>query len=144
MIINGPNLNLTGIREPSVYGTETLDDINKELAEYAKSKNIEPTFFQNNCEGEIIGAIHSILFENFDGAIINAGAYTHYSYAIRDAISATDKPFIEVHMSDITKREDFRKNSVISKVCKEQIMGYGKDSYKMALDAITKYFAIKD
>ena len=138
MVINGPNLNLTGIREPSVYGSETLTDINNEIDSYAKSLGAECEFFQSNSEGALIDCIHRVLLENFDGAVINAGAYTHYSYALRDAISATGKPFVEVHMSDIHKREAFRHVSIIEEVCIRQIAGHGKKSYLLGIDELMK------
>ena len=126
LVLNGPNLNMTGIRKKNVYGGETLKQINDELK-----------LFQSNHEGDIIDVIHESKDE-FDGVVINAGAYTHYSYAIRDAIEAVQEftPFVEVHMSDIHKREDFRKISVITDVCVKQICGYGKDSYKMGIDLL--------
>lgn len=136
LIINGPNLNLTGVREPSVYGNETLDDINRETFEYAKTLGIECEFFQSNSEGALIDAVQSVLLENYDGCVINAGAYTHYSYALRDAISATGKIFVEVHMSNIHAREEFRHTSVIAPVCVGQIAGFGKAGYRMAVMAI--------
>jgi len=135
LIINGPNLNMLGIREKSIYGADTLDSINAEIKAYGDELNIECDFFQSNCEGEIITKIHSVLAE-YDGCIINAGAYTHYSYAIRDAIACVNKPFIEVHMSDVMAREEFRHISVIREVCKDVIAGFGKKSYTMALKAI--------
>ncbi|MBP3390295.1 MAG: type II 3-dehydroquinate dehydratase [Clostridia bacterium] len=135
LIINGPNLNMLGIREKSIYGADTLDSINAEIKAYGSELNIECDFFQSNCEGEIITKIHSVLAE-YDGCIINAGAYTHYSYAIRDAIACVNKPFIEVHMSDVMAREEFRHISVIREVCKDVIAGFGKKSYTMALKAI--------
>lgn len=135
LIINGPNLNMLGIREKSIYGADTLDSINAEIKAYGDELNIECDFFQSNCEGEIITKIHSVLAE-YDGCIINAGAYTHYSYAIRDAIACVNKPFIEVHMSDVMAREEFRHVSVIREVCKDVIAGFGKKSYTMALKAI--------
>ena len=135
LIINGPNLNMLGIREKSIYGADTLDSINAEIKAYGDALNIECDFFQSNCEGEIITKIHSVLAE-YDGCIINAGAYTHYSYAIRDAIACVNKPFIEVHMSDVMAREEFRHISVIREVCKDVIAGFGKKSYTMALKAI--------
>ena len=138
LIVNGPNLNLLGIREPSVYGAETLDDINEYIDKYAAEQGVECYFFQSNSEGELIDAIQSVYYD-FDGCILNAGAYTHYSYAIRDAISSIGKPVIEVHMSDIYKREEFRHVSVIKDVCRESVLGHGKDSYIMAVDAIKKY-----
>lgn len=138
LVVNGPNLNFVGIREPSVYGSETLDDINEYIDKYATEREVECYFFQSNGEGEIIDALQSVYYD-FDGCILNAGAYTHYSYAIRDAISSIGKPVIEVHMSDIYKREEFRHTSVIKDVCCESVLGHGKDSYTIAVDVIKKY-----
>ncbi len=137
LILNGPNLNMTGIRKTDVYGAETLKQINDELKIYAKARGFKADFFQSNHEGEIIDAIHESK-DYYDGVVINAGAYTHYSYAIRDAIEAVSgfTPFVEVHMSDIHAREDFRKISVITDVCVKQICGFGKDSYKMGIDLL--------
>ena len=137
LILNGPNLNLTGIRKKSVYGGETLKQINDELKIYGKARGAKMYFFQSNHEGDIIDVIHDSR-NSFDGVVINAGAYTHYSYAIRDAIEAVSDylPFVEVHMSNIHEREDFRKISVITDVCKKQICGFGKDSYKMGIDLL--------
>ena len=139
LVINGPNLNMTGIRKKDVYGAETLDAINAELKAYALSKGVEADFFQSNHEGAIIDVIHESR-EKYDGVVINAGAYTHYSYAIRDAIEAVKDylPYVEVHMSDIHSREDFRHISVITEVCVDQISGHGKDSYKMGIDLLLK------
>ena len=128
---------MTGIRKKDVYGAETLDDINAYLSAHAREKGAELDFFQSNHEGAIIDKIHESRFD-YDGAVINAGAYTHYSYAIRDAIESVADylPFVEVHMSDIHSREDFRKVSVITDVCIKQISGFGKDSYKMGIDLL--------
>lgn len=135
LVLNGPNLNMLGVREPEIYGFDTLESINAEILEYAKAREIECDFFQSNCEGELITKIHTVLTE-YDGCVINAGAYTHYSYAIRDAIACVHKPFIEVHLSDVNAREEFRKISVITEVCSSVIAGYGKKSYIMAIDAL--------
>jgi 3-dehydroquinate dehydratase-2 len=135
LILNGPNLNMVGIREPSVYGSETLESINAEIKEYASALDIECDFFQSNCEGAIIDKIHSVL-KDYDGCVLNAGAYTHYSFAIRDAVSSVNKPFVEVHMSNVHSREEFRHTSVISAVCKGVIAGFGKQSYKLAIAAL--------
>lgn len=135
-IINGPNINLTGLREPSVYGSETLRDINAEINEKGEAMGFQCDFFQSNSEGELIDEIHSVLLGGYDGCVINAGAYTHYSYAVRDAIAATGKPFVEVHMSNIHSREEFRHTSVIAPVCVGQIAGFGKNSYVLALRAL--------
>ncbi|MBQ9229110.1 MAG: type II 3-dehydroquinate dehydratase [Eubacterium sp.] len=139
LVLNGPNLNMTGIRKKDIYGAETLEDINRELQAYGAAKGVELAFFQSNHEGAIIDAIQESR-NLYDGVVINAGAYTHYSYAIRDAIEAVADylPFVEVHISDIHQREDFRKNSVITDVCVRQISGYGKDSYKMGIDLLTE------
>lgn len=136
MVINGPNLNMTGLREPEIYGSETLADINEYIRNYAQTKGVEVDFFQSNSEGELVSAAQNILLKNYDGCVINAGAYTHYSYALRDAIASTSKPFVEVHMSDIHKREEFRHISVIKPVCVEQIAGFGKDSYIKGIDVL--------
>lgn len=135
-IINGPNLNMTGLREPSVYGGETLEDINNWLRAFAQEQGITLDFFQSNCEGELIGAVHGVLLEGYDGCVINAGAYTHYSYALRDAIAAAGKPFVEVHLSNIHAREEFRHHSVIAPVCAGQIAGLGKLGYRLAVEAL--------
>ena len=137
LVINGPNLNMLGIREPGVYGTTGLEAISAELREYAAARGVHCEFFQSNHEGEIIDTLH-LARKNFDGVIINAGAYTHYSYAIRDAISAIKIPVIEVHMSNIHAREEFRHHSVIAPVCKGQIAGFGKASYLLAVDALNE------
>lgn len=135
LIINGPNLNMLGIREPEIYGNKTLEDINADIKAYSEGMKIECDFFQSNCEGEIISKIHTVL-NDYDGCIINAGAYSHYSYAIRDAISSVNKPFIEVHMSNIHAREDFRHKSVITAVCKGSIFGFGANTYILAVNAM--------
>lgn len=136
LVINGPNLNLLGVREPEIYGARTLDDINKDIAAKAEEIGLECEFFQSNSEGDLISAIHSVLGDEFAGCVINAGAYTHYSYAIRDAIASVNKPFIEVHMSNVHSREEFRHTSVISAVCKGVIAGFGENSYHLAVCAI--------
>lgn len=135
LIINGPNLNMLSVREPGIYGNQTLDEINTNISSYAKGFDIACDFFQSNCEGEIINAIHSVL-KQYDGCIINAGAYTHYSYAILDAIKAVGKPFIEVHLSNVHAREEFRHTSVIAPACVGSIAGFGKNSYFLAVNAM--------
>lgn len=135
-ILNGPNLNLTGRREPAVYGSRTLEDINRRIAEHAEKAGIECDFFQSNSEGALIDAVHSVLLEGYDGAVINAGAYTHYSYALRDAIAATGKPFVEVHLSNIHAREEFRHTSVIAPVCRGSVIGFGEQGYIMAVEGL--------
>lgn len=135
MVLNGPNINLTGQRETGVYGKETLEDINMAVHTAAAEPGFACDFFQSNSEGALIDKIHTVR-GNYEGCIINAGAYTHYSYAIRDAISAVQKPFVEVHMSNIHAREQFRDTSVIAPVCVGQIAGFGKMSYILALNAL--------
>lgn len=135
LVLNGPNINLTGKREPGVYGKQTLDDINLAISEAADRLSIDCEFYQSNHEGAIIDKIHTVR-DDFAGCIINAGAYTHYSYAIRDAIGAVQKPFVEVHMSNIHAREEFRHQSVIAPVCVGQIAGFGGTSYILALNAL--------
>lgn len=138
-IINGPNLNMTGLREPAVYGREMLADINRWLLNFAEENGISLEFFQSNSEGALIEAVHGVLLEGFDGCVINAGAYTHYSYALRDAIASTGKPFVEVHLSNIHAREAFRHTSVIAPVCIGQIAGLGKLGYRLAVEALAAY-----
>ncbi len=135
LIINGPNINLTGMREKGIYGSETYSDICEYLCDYSKSKDVVADIVQSNHEGEIIDKIHSTL-NVYDGIVINAGAYTHYSYAIRDAIAAVNIPCVEVHFSNIHGRDEFRTKSVIAPVCKGQIAGFGKYSYCLAIDAL--------
>ncbi len=134
LIINGVNLNLTGTREKSVYGVRTLEEINKKIADYCKSNGDEAEFFQTNIEGEICSALHEAFFNrSCDGIVLNAGAYSHYSYAIRDAIAGGDIPVAEVHMSNIAAREEFRHKSVLSEVCRGVVFGFGAASYIAAI-----------
>lgn len=137
LVLNGPNINMTGKREPDKYGTMSLDDINKILAEKGKVVGAEIEFFQSNSEGAIIDEIHSAMGK-YDGVVINAGAYTHYSYAIRDAISAVNVPFVEVHMTNVHKREEFRHKSTISSVCEGVICGFGYKSYILAIEFLAE------
>ncbi|HIV63044.1 MAG TPA: type II 3-dehydroquinate dehydratase [Candidatus Butyricicoccus avistercoris] len=134
-LIHGPNLNLTGNREPSIYGRNNLESINEEFRKKCEQCGFECEIFQSNSEGAIIDRIHSAI-DNCDGIIINAGAYTHYSYAIRDAISATRLPCIEVHLSNVHAREEFRHHSALAAVCAGVIAGFGKNSYMLAVDAM--------
>ena len=128
LIINGPNLNLLGIREPDIYGSESLSDIENWLNDQPEADGHSITWFQSNHEGELIDFIHGAM-GNVGGIVINPSAFTHYSYAIRDAIVAINVPTVEVHLSDINTREDFRKISVIKDVCLDQISGLGKIGY---------------
>ena len=135
LLINGPNLNLLGVREPGVYGNDSLESIETELKREAKKLDIILECFQSNHEGDIVDALHRAMSEA-EGVILNAGALTHYSYALRDAISAIKIPVIEVHMSNIHAREEFRHTSVIAPVCVGSIAGFGKNSYTLALKAM--------
>lgn len=135
LVINGPNLNMLGTREPGIYGNDTLGELVAQIRKAAEKLDVEVDFFQNNIEGEIINAIHSALGK-FDALIINPGAYTHYSYAIRDAIESVKLPCIEVHISNIHKREEFRHKSVTAPVCTGQIAGLGRMGYILALEAL--------
>ncbi|NTV90228.1 MAG: type II 3-dehydroquinate dehydratase [Clostridiales bacterium] len=137
LVINGPNLNLLGTREKDVYGTKTLEEIAVAVNEEALMLGLDVDFIQSNHEGEIIDSIHAARTK-FDALIINPGAYTHYSIAIRDAIKAVELPTIEIHLSNIHAREEFRSKSVIAPVCVGQICGFGADSYLIALDAVKR------
>ncbi len=135
LVMNGPNLNLLGEREPNIYGEDTLQSINGEIAAAAEKLGHETSFFQSNSEGALIDELHAARL-SFDGVILNAGAYTHYSYAVRDAIAAIKIPVIEVHLSNVNNRDEFRKTSVIAPVCSGSIAGFGKYSYLLALSAL--------
>ncbi|MCH5155131.1 MAG: 3-dehydroquinate dehydratase [Clostridiales bacterium] len=130
LVLNGVNINITGSRE-DIYGTESLDDINARLKALADSKGAEIEFFQSNIEGEIVNRLQK---GGFDGLIINAGAYTHYSYAIADALSCVKAKTVEVHLSNILAREEFRQKSVLAKHTAGCIAGFGGDSYMLALE----------
>ncbi len=138
IILNGPNLNLLGEREKSQYGSFTLKEIENSCVEYAKKNDLELSFFQSNIEGEIVEKIQDSRL-NKDGLIINAGGYTHTSVAIHDALKILKIPIIELHISNIYNREEFRQKSLISEVAKGIICGFGADGYIMALQAIKKY-----
>ena len=138
LFINGPNLNLLGKRESDIYGIESLEQIITWVTERIKTNDNEIHWFQSNSEGKIIDKLHWALSNDVDGIIINPGAYTHYSIAIRDAISSIKIPTIEVHLSDIENRENFRKISVIKDVCISQISGLGKIGYLKAAQALIK------
>ncbi len=132
LVVNGPNLNLLGRREPEVYGKRTLEDLNEKLEALARDLKVELRFFQSNSESDIIDFIHREGFEA-DGMIINPGALSHYSYAIRDAITAVGIDTIEVHLSNIYSREEFRRRSVVAPVCSGHLAGFGFYGYAMAL-----------
>ena len=138
LVIHGPNLNLLGEREPEIYGKIRLKDLNRLIKEYAKSKGVKVKFFQSNHEGEIIDRIHRAR-KKVAGIIINPGALTHYSYALRDAIAGVQIPAVEVHLSDIHNREPFRKISVIKDVCEQRISGLGEESYLRGIDFFAEW-----
>ena len=135
LILNGPNLDRLGKREPALYGSETLDDLRARLEKTAAELGVKIAFAQHNGEGEMIDAIHAVA-DRYDGCVLNAAAYTHYSIAIRDAIASVDKPFIEVHLTNVFAREEFRARSVIAPVCVGSISGFGFASYELALRAL--------
>ncbi len=135
LVMNGPNLNLLGVREPGVYGSDSYDTLCARIREKAATMDMAVDFFQSNGEGELIDRLHAAVGQ-VDGVILNAGAYTHYSYALRDAIAATKLPVVEVHISNIHAREEFRHTSVIAPVCVGQIAGFGLNSYLLALQAL--------
>ncbi len=137
MLIHGPNLNMLGIRQPEIYGTTTLSEIESLMEKKADEAGVLLECFQSNSEGALIDAIQST-YRRADGIILNAGAYTHYSYAIRDAIASVMVPTVEVHLSDIHSREDFRRISVIEPVCVRQICGMGVDGYIAALEELMR------
>ena len=137
LLIHGPNLNMLGIRKKDIYGNASLDDVNKMIREKAGPLDLAVDIYQYNGEGEIITQIHRA-YNNYQGLIINPGAYSHYSIGIRDAIEAIDIATIEVHISNIYKRESFRANSVISPVCMATIAGFGIEGYILALEGISK------
>lgn len=138
LLLNGPNLNMLGIREPEKYGSVSLKDIESELYEQAKSLNVEIEAYQSNHEGELIDKVQSSMGK-MDGIIINAGGLTHTSVSLRDAISSVAIPTVEVHMTNIHAREEFRHTSLISGVSVGQVVGFGKNSYKYALEGIVSW-----
>ena len=137
LILHGPNLNLTGTREPEIYGSITLDEINNRLVEQGQELGVELIFQQSNHEGALIDALHNAC-QWADGVIFNPGGYSHTSVALRDAVAAIDIPVVEVHMSNVYAREDFRHQSFISSVCKGKIVGFGWKSYLLGLKAIVE------
>ena len=136
LVINGPNLNFLGIREPAQYGTENYETLCAKIEAAATAKGDTVEIFQNNCEGAIIDRLQAAYSDGTEGIIINPGAYTHYSYAIRDALASITVKKIEVHISNIHKREEFRHTSVTAPVCDGQIVGLGTNGYLLALEAL--------
>lgn len=140
LIINGPNLNFLGIREKNIYGTENYDYLLNMIAEKGKETGCTIEVFQSNHEGAIIDRIQDAYFDGTEGIVINPGAYTHYSYAIHDALTSVEIPKVEIHISDITKREEFRKISVTAPACNKQIYGHGLNGYLEAVDYLLENF----
>ena len=138
LVIHGPNLNMLGKREPEIYGSSTLDDVNARLGKEAKELGAKVEFFQSNSEGEIAGRLQAAM-DSTDGILMNPGAYTHTSVAIRDAILSTGLPVVEAHMSNIYKREDFRQKSYVSGVALGVISGFGAESYSLGLRGLVDY-----
>jgi 3-dehydroquinate dehydratase-2 len=138
LVLNGPNLNMLGVREEDIYGSETLEDIEVKILEIAKESGCEVSFFQSNAEHELIESIHQAFKDNTDAIIFNPAGYTHTSVALRDAILAVQIPFFEVHISDINSREDFRKKSYFSDIAKEVFSGHGTEGYILAFKEALK------
>lgn len=143
MVINGPNLNLLGIREKEIYGAKDFNQVIDYIKEEGKELGLEVNCFQSNIEGEIINFIHNAYFEKYDGIIINPGAYTHYSIAIYDALKGVEIPTVEVHLSNIHKREEFRHKSVTAPACIGQISGFGEYGYIMAMNSLKNHIKSK-
>lgn len=138
-IINGPNLNMLGIREPAHYGRETYDSLCQRIADYCKGLGVEYEIYQSNHEGALVDKIQEAYFNGVDGIVINPGAYTHTSIALRDAVSAVSIPTVEIHISKVEEREDFRQISYIRDECIKTITGHGTDGYLEAIDALLRY-----
>ena len=143
MILNGPNLNMTGVREVGVYGRTGYEEMMAQLERAAQSRGHMLTCLQSNHEGELIDAIHRAYFDNYDGIIINPGAFTHYSYALHDALGSVPIPAVEVHLSNIHAREAFRHQSVTASACIGQIAGFGATGYILAMDALNASKPVK-
>lgn len=138
LVINGPNINFLGIREKGVYGIESYDDLVSMIMEKGEAEDCSIDIFQSNHEGAIIDRIQEAYFDGTEGIVINPGAYTHYSYAIRDALASIEIPKVEVHISNILEREEFRRVSVTKEVCQKQIFGQGLQGYLQAIDFLLK------
>ena len=136
LVLNGPNINFLGIREPEIYGHETYEDLMNTVKAHAAGRGVEVSFFQSNHEGALVDAIQQAYFDGTDGIIFNPAAYTHTSVAIADAVKGTGIPTVEVHISDVTKREDFRQRSYVRSACVTTVMGQGLAGYNTALDIL--------
>ena len=141
LVMNGPNLNMLGIREPALYGIGTYDALCKKIEDHANSLGIEIEIYQSNHEGALVDKIQEAYFRKTDGIVMNPGAYTHTSIALRDALGAVSIPTVEVHISDVDKREDFRKISYVRDLCIKTISGHGQDGYTEAIDFLADYLA---
>ena len=139
LVLNGPNLNMLGIREPEVYGSSTYEDLCEMIKSYCKENNIEVEIHQSNCEGKLVSMIQQAYFDKVDGIVFNPAAYTHTSIALLDALKAVNIPCVEVHISDVSKREDFRQVSYIRSACFKSIMGEGFNGYISAIKALVDY-----
>jgi 3-dehydroquinate dehydratase II len=136
LVLHGPNLNLLGTREPAVYGRVTLAEVDRLVREHGRRRGVRVECRQSNVEGELIGWLHGARREGFSGVVFNPGAFTHYSIALRDAVAGIDVPVVEVHLSNVHGREDFRRHSVIAAVARGQIAGFGPQSYILGLEAL--------
>ena len=139
LVLNGPNLNMLGIREPEVYGSDTYDDLVKMIKSYCDENNIEVNILQSNCEGKLVSMIQQAYFDKVDGIVFNPAAYTHTSIALLDALKSVNIPCVEVHISDVSVREDFRQVSYIRSACFKSIMGEGFNGYISAIKALVDY-----
>ncbi len=139
LVLNGPNINFLGIREPGIYGKSTYKDLMQTVTDYAVTKGVEVTFYQSNCEGALVDAIQKAYYDKIDGIVFNPAAYTHTSVAILDAVKAVSIPTVEVHLSDVDSREDFRKISYIREAAIATVSGHGFGSYTMAIDCLIKH-----
>ncbi len=142
LVINGPNLNMLGIREPKIYGNKTYKDLCDKIKAYTKEKGVKVSFYQSNCEGDLVTAIQKA-YKKYDGIVINPGAYTHTSVALLDAVKSVGVPTVEVHISDVSTREDFRQISYIRAACISTVSGKGFDGYNEAIDILMQTFGEK-
>ena len=138
LVINGPNLNMLGIREPDIYGSSTYQDLQRMISDHARARSVEVSFFQSNHEGALVDAIQQAYFDGVDGIVLNPAAYTHTSVALCDAVKAVAIPTVEVHISDVTQREDFRQVSYVRSACVATVMGKGFAGYLEAIDLLLK------